>query len=54
MNVLLFLLAFVALMIGAVFTMPIWSYSAKWKLYPSGACCGLAMLGALLVVLGAV
>lgn len=46
------LVLFVALMIGAVLTMPIWSYRAKWKLVPCSACLGLAMFGALLVVFG--
>ena len=46
----LFLL--LALMIGAILTMPVWNYSAKWKLLPCSACLGLAMLGALLVVVG--
>jgi hypothetical protein len=48
------LLVFVALMVGAVVTMPVWSYSEKWKLYPSSACCGLAILEALMVVVGAI
>jgi hypothetical protein len=43
---------FVALMVGAILTMPIWSYSGNWKLVPCSACLGLAMLGALLVVVG--
>ena len=46
------LLLLVALMFGAILTMPVWSYSAKWKLLPCSACLGLAMLGALLVVVG--
>ena len=46
------LVIFVALMAGAILTLPIWSYSANWKLAPCGACLGLAMLGALLVVVG--
>jgi hypothetical protein len=46
------LYVFMALMLGAILTMPVWSYSAKWRLLPCGACLGLAMLGALLVVVG--
>jgi hypothetical protein len=46
------LFVLVALMLGAVLTMPVWSYSAKWKMVPCSACLGLAMLGALLVVVG--
>jgi hypothetical protein len=40
------------LLLGAICTMPVWSYSAKWKQYPSSACFGLATIGALLVVAG--
>jgi len=46
------LFVLVALMLGAVLTMPVWSYSAKWKMVPCSACLGLAILGALLVVVG--
>jgi hypothetical protein len=46
------ILLFLLLMFGAVVTMPIWGYSAKWKLYPCSACFGLATIGALLVVAG--
>jgi hypothetical protein len=46
------LLVFLALMFAAVATMPVWNYSAKWSLLPSGACCGVAMMGAMLVVIG--
>jgi hypothetical protein len=46
------LIMFMVLMVGAILTMPIWSYSANWKLAPCGACLGLAMLGAILVVVG--
>jgi hypothetical protein len=46
------LFVLVALMLGAILTMPVWSYSAKWKMVPCSACLGLAMLGALLVVVG--
>jgi hypothetical protein len=46
------ILLFLLLMFGAVVTMPVWGYSAKWKLYPCSACFGLAAIGALLVVAG--
>ena len=42
------------LMFAAIFTLPVWSYSARWKRYPSSACFGLAALGALLVVAGVI
>jgi len=48
------LLVFLALIFGAIFTIPAWGYSARWKHYPSGAFLGLAMLGALLVVAGVI
>jgi hypothetical protein len=48
------LVVFFALMFGAVVTMPVWGYSAKWKLYPSSACFGLATIGAVLVVAGVI
>ena len=46
------LIVLVALMVGAILTMPVWNYSANWKLVPCSTCLGLAMLGALLVVVG--
>ena len=46
------LFMFPVLMFGAIFTLPVWSYSTRWKQYPSSACIGLAALAALLVVAG--
>jgi len=43
----------VAPLIGAVVTMPIWTYSQRWKLYPSSVCFGLAATGAALIAIGA-
>jgi len=40
-------------LLGAVATMPVWTYSERWKLYPSSVCLGLAATGALLIVIGA-
>jgi hypothetical protein len=48
------LFTFPVLMFGAIFTLPVWSYSARWKRYPSSACLGLAALEALLVVAGVI
>jgi hypothetical protein len=48
------ILVLLALIFGAIFTIPVWGYSATWKLYPSSACLGLAMIGALLVVVGVI
>ena len=43
-----------ALIFGAILSIPVWGYSATWKLYPSTACLGLAIIGALLVVAGVI
>jgi hypothetical protein len=48
------MLMWLALMFGAILTMPVWSYSANWKRYPSSACFALATIGALLVVAGVI
>lgn len=48
------MLVLLALMFGAFMTLPVWGYSAKWKLYPCSACFGLATIGALLVVAGVI
>jgi low affinity Fe/Cu permease len=46
------LVVFLALIAAAIATMPVWNYSAKWKLYPCSACLGVAAITALLVVAG--
>ena len=41
-------------MCGAIVTMPVWPYSAKWQRYPACSCLGAAMVVALLVVVGVI
>lgn len=47
-------LVLLGLMFSAILTLPVWSYSRRWKQYPAAACFGLAALEALLVVAGVI
>jgi uncharacterized protein DUF3309 len=44
----------ILLLLGSIATMPVWTYSRRWKHYPSSVCFGLATLGALLIAAGAI
>ena len=42
----------IALLLAALLVMPAWPYSAKWGMFPAGACGFVALVIATLVVFG--
>src|ERR1051325_3926092 len=48
------LLGLLLLLIGAILSLPVWNYSAKWTIYPCSTLCGLATIVAMLVIAGVI